>query len=469
LRIAIIYFAIFFLITALASITSCIEFSESKIENSWISRASMPDGLGNAKAVEANGKIYLMNGSSNFEYDPAINVWIQRAPMPSRQKSLSAEIGFGMVSLNGKIYVIGGGGTDMQSGEPFYFSTNEVYDPLTDTWQNKAPMPTARTRVEAACVNDRIYIIGVVNNNGGYRFSAINITEIYDPATDSWSSGKPAPFNTNYAPCAVVDNKIFIINGNINMIYETQNDTWSIGASPPSVFGNLAAGATTGTIAPKRIYILTGQLTSDTKVSASDYKITSTMNVFDPELNTWSNISVPISRSENAMAVVNDTIYIIGGAASWHPYELYSDWKAVTLTNQMDQYFPLGYGTIKPIILVTSPTSQTYNNSAVPLTFTVDKETAWVTYSLDRQDNVSIISNATLDKLANGNHNITVFAKYIEGTVGASETVSFNIAKSESFPYIEIIGISAVITALTGIAIYHFKKGFKKLLAKTLL
>jgi hypothetical protein len=41
-----------------------------------------------------------------------------------------------------------------------------------------------------------------------------------------------------------------------NQIYDTEKDTWSFGASLPTQMWYTAAGATTGVMAPKRIYVL---------------------------------------------------------------------------------------------------------------------------------------------------------------------------------------------------------------------
>jgi N-acetylneuraminic acid mutarotase len=54
----------------------------------------------------------------------------------------------------------------------------QQYDPDTDAWTLKAPMPTGRFRLAAAAVKDKIYAIG------GYDGGPINRVEEYDPAQD---------------------------------------------------------------------------------------------------------------------------------------------------------------------------------------------------------------------------------------------------------------------------------------------
>ena len=77
----------------------------------------------------------------------------------------------------------------------------------------------------------------------------------------------------------------------------------------------------------------------------------------------------------------------------------------------------------------------------------MNKQVNWTGYSLDGGEPVTIGSNTTLEGLANGFHNVTVYAKDTFGNTGASETISFTVEVPDTFPTtIAIIsGISAVI------------------------
>jgi N-acetylneuraminic acid mutarotase len=56
---------------------------------------------------------------------------------------------------------------------------------------------------------------------------------------------------------------------------------------------------------------------------------------YDPELNTWtSKASMPTPRSQFGIAVINDNIYVIGGATShWNG-------PAYQITNAVEEYCP---------------------------------------------------------------------------------------------------------------------------------
>jgi parallel beta-helix repeat protein len=111
-----------------------------------------------------------------------------------------------------------------------------------------------------------------------------------------------------------------------------------------------------------------------------------------------------------------------------------------------------------PRIALLSPIHQMFNESSVPLRFTVDKQVSWMGYSLDGQDNVTVTGNSTLTELTNGLHNMTVYANDTFGNEGASETITFNIDVPEPFPTILVMA-SVIIVAVVGIGLLvYFKK-----------
>jgi nitrous oxidase accessory protein NosD len=113
---------------------------------------------------------------------------------------------------------------------------------------------------------------------------------------------------------------------------------------------------------------------------------------------------------------------------------------------------------IPPKISVLSPVNQAFNESSVPLLFTVDKQAVWIGYSLDGQDNVTISGNTTLTGLPNGDHNVTVYATDQFGNTGASETIYFTLEVPEPFPTtLVIVSLTSMAVAIVGLLVY-FKK-----------
>jgi hypothetical protein len=66
----------------------------------------------------------------------------------------------GVGLINGVLYAVGGANNN------FYFRTVEAYDPATNSWSTKAPMPTSRYMLGAGVGNGVLYAVGGYGNAG---------------------------------------------------------------------------------------------------------------------------------------------------------------------------------------------------------------------------------------------------------------------------------------------------------------
>jgi hypothetical protein len=293
----ILLLTLFFAISALPLVRAA--------EDSWATMEPMSTAKASVGVAVVDGKIYAMGGSYDSngveEYDPATNTWTAKTPMPTPR------IFFGIAVVENKIYVIGGDGGNWDAGE-ILTNVNEVYDPSTDTWETRTSMPTKRLGLSASVVDGKIYCIG------GYY----NVNEVYDPATDAWSTKMPMPTGVNYHASAVVGNKIYIMGGavgvTLNQIYDPETDTWSSGASLPIGVDQAAAGVTAGDTVTERIYVIGGKQNLDA---------VNLNQVYDPETDTWvAGTAMPTARFGLGVAVVDDSLYAIGGREGWFGFPI---------------------------------------------------------------------------------------------------------------------------------------------------
>ncbi len=152
----------------------------------WPSCAKLPDG----RIVVIGGyDSTVTNGTMNVRiYSPQGNSWTTNASAPTNISKAGTALG-----NDGKVYVFG------PQGSP---NSTLIYDPVGDAWSYGADMPGNRDRYSSSVVtyNDTaIYVIG------GHRIAWIwippstwlpiptdtNFVDIYDPTTDSWTSGSP--------------------------------------------------------------------------------------------------------------------------------------------------------------------------------------------------------------------------------------------------------------------------------------
>jgi hypothetical protein len=330
-------------------------------ENTWAKKASMHEPRGGLSVAVVAGKIYAIGGSSqsglypanslggfvgtNEEYDQATDTWTYKTPMPTPRSD------FAIAVYNNKIYCMGGTvGTekvDIIFSRFVTSSINEVYDPATDTWETKAPLPNGGMFMQAFVTHNKIHVI-----DG--RFN-----EVYDPENDSWTTKAPTPLPAeDYGPSGSNDYALFLLNNKLYIAgefsnrfitYELVEDTWSNGSTLPAYdFYSVAGGMTTGSKAPKRLYLLFG---------IRGWVPSPVTQAYDPSSNVWvTGKPIPTNRVHPGIAVVDDKLYVIGGYAMGVSGR-------VNASALNEQYTPIGYGLPGTVDAPTSPSPSSQSQS----------------------------------------------------------------------------------------------------------
>src|SRR5262249_47807014 len=86
--------------------------------------------------------------------------------------------------------------------------THEIYNPATDRWEPRAPLPTARSGIAAVVFDGRVVVVGGEAPRGTH-----SEVEAYDPQGGTWSAYPPLPTARPGLGAAVVGGRIFVIAG----------------------------------------------------------------------------------------------------------------------------------------------------------------------------------------------------------------------------------------------------------------
>ncbi len=279
----------------------------------WTSLAPAPTKRTEVTAAALGGKIYVVGGFNEpglgnltrlavsdalEEYDPVANRWATRAPLPKGLHHAAA------ATVGNRLYVVGGFTASLFSiWQPI--ASVYVYQPETDTWVARAPMPTPRGALAVAEYEGKLFAIG--GYDGGGNSAAV---EVYDPGSNSWSARRALPTPRDHLAAATVGQKIYAIGGRLNRdysrnlavteSYDPAADRWAPVADLPTPRSGITAG-----VIRRKIYVLGGEAPEGTF---------RTNEVYSPDSDRWEAMApMPTGRHGLGSAVVNDRLYVIGG------------------------------------------------------------------------------------------------------------------------------------------------------------
>jgi len=228
--------------------------------DTWVTKTPMSlprDGLGvgviNGILYAVGGKSYSAMGSGvtgRLEaYDPATDTWTTKAPMPNPRR------GLGVGVVNGILYAVGG----EVSGGSAPVATLQAYDPATDTWTTKAPLPSKRVHLTAVGHAGKLYVVG---GDGPALFSPnLTLVQAYDPATDTWATLAPITNARRGVAVTTAHGFVYAIGGNnggtvysLAQRYDAATNTWTT-IAPMLTPRTFAGAATVG----NRIFVIGGE------------------------------------------------------------------------------------------------------------------------------------------------------------------------------------------------------------------
>lgn len=296
----------------------------------WGTAAPFPEPAEEVYGIAAGGKFYVLGGLAPgwtpkglvYEYDPDNNTWTKKKNMPLPSHHVA------VAELDGKIYVMGGF-TKPEKGPTAWVPINNAweYDPANDAWKALAPLPTKRGSPNAVVHNGKIYVIGGASVHPGSNVPAVHparphravsVNEVYDPTSNTWETRQPMPTARNHAAAAMVNNKIYVIGGRIGSAYvgtssptdvveeyDPATDQWGVvRARMPTPRSAVAWGVHQG-----RIYVAGGEAQAPQFMMAFR-----AVEAYDPSANQWTSLpQMSLPRHGLAGAVVGGRLHLVSG------------------------------------------------------------------------------------------------------------------------------------------------------------
>ncbi len=193
-------------------------------------------------------------------------------------------------------------------------ATCEQHVCLAGRWTQAAPLPTARLSPAAVVTSsDQIWVLGGFTSQG-----ATDVVEVYDPATDSWTSAPPMRQpRYGHAAALGLDGRLYVFGGQYDSqtmhegtsataeVYDFASHTWSALPNLPEGRYNCSAA-----LLPDSTFILIGGMNVTRAASLANTAI------FTPSTSTWSSAPSPLVTGRNAhasLALPDGRIFVAGG------------------------------------------------------------------------------------------------------------------------------------------------------------
>jgi N-acetylneuraminic acid mutarotase len=187
----------------------------------------------------------------------------------------------------------------------------EIYNPATNAWSTTAPAPFQLVGVRSVRLTDgRVLVTG-----GGYGYGAENHAAVFDPIAGTWTrvANMSAP-RRNHTATLLSNGKVLVANGyqgffnwiNTAEIFDPTSSTWTPTGSTPTRSAKHASVL----LKDGRVLLIGGE--NSTKNQALP-----TAALYDPHSGTWTATgALNIARSTLEAIVLNDGRVLVAGGTT---------------------------------------------------------------------------------------------------------------------------------------------------------
>lgn len=308
--------------------------NQAAAQGTWENLAALPFPIGGLAGATTGGKLYVVGSEGTtastpnfvFIYDPLLGplgTWSTGLVMPDGGGDARRQTGMGAVAIAGKVYVVGGA-EDSNSNSPT--GASFVFDPAWPSWASIAPMPTPRVHPAVAAIGGQLYAVGGWSDCGLSCLTYDDLN-VYDPGTNTWTTKTPMPTSRERPGAGAIGGKLYVVGGlfrnpdnrafNAHVIgtleiYDPATDTWDTSKAPmPTPRVGVAVGVIGG-----KLHVVGGhRFEVDPILGEITNEYVATHEVYDPVADTWQTLPLmPTARGSMAGAgVIDSKLYVAGG------------------------------------------------------------------------------------------------------------------------------------------------------------
>ncbi len=277
----------------------------------WKVLADIPKPQIGCGGVVLNNQLHILGGatlvggasSAHQVYDPVTNTWTQKAPLPDKS-------GWPAVTMyNGKIYLFGG---DKKGIDAKQTDRSFVYDPEKDAWTEIASLPAPRSYAAATAVGEFIYVYGARTLT---RDTDDLSTYRYDPEENTYTRMADLPEGARFITQGVYNGNIYVLHGETSkeimadgvLQYDIVHNSWKKLDIPRIIKSKWTLTQhSSNVMLDTKVYVAGGK--------PPDGKRTPLVTYFDMKTKKFGQVDpLPAGRCCGAGGIVNGMLYLAGG------------------------------------------------------------------------------------------------------------------------------------------------------------
>lgn len=274
----------------------------------WVTRAPLPLPRSEmAWATAHAGRMHVLGGYAeqrvdrpyHHVYDGAADRWIEAPPLPLGANHV------GVAVLDGRLYAIGGHVEQNRRPHGDCF----MLDIAAGTWRRIRPLPQPFGAIGCIDFDGRVHAIGGAIGDTNETKRSVDWHYVYEPKSDTWEKRAPLPTERDHTGTVVIDGAIHVVGGrvhnfhtnsNLHHRYDAQKDRWEMRAPLPTARSGHGAVVYRG-----RIFVMGGE---------GSNRVFGQNEAYDPKADAWeSHAPMTTPRHGLGAALIGDFIHVAGG------------------------------------------------------------------------------------------------------------------------------------------------------------